>query len=206
LTASRPLRVGMYGGAFDPPHLAHQALAQAAIEQHQLEALHVVPLGRAWYKKRTLSSAPHRLAMAQLAFAELPQVKVDPRETERSGPSYTLDTLRELQAEYPLAQLFLVLGQDQLEFFPQWHGTEEIIKIATLLVAKRPIQTATSGVVRPAEQVKIVYQPIVMPHMPHSSTHLRELCAAGADTTALVNPAVARYIAEHQLYSTQHTT
>ncbi len=97
--AIQPRRIGLLGGAFDPPHRAHQALARAAIEQMQLSELRILPTGQAWHKARPLSPAPHRLAMARLAFEGLPQATVDDRELRREGPTYTVDTLRELAAE-----------------------------------------------------------------------------------------------------------
>ncbi len=99
--APDPRRVGMFGGAFDPPHAAHRALVEAAVRQLQLERMYVFPTGHAWHKSRVLSPAIHRVAMAQLAFADLPEVVVDGRETLRSGPSYSVDTLRELHAQHP---------------------------------------------------------------------------------------------------------
>ncbi len=112
---SAPRRVGMFGGAFDPPHLAHVALARAAIEQLGLDELRVFPTGMAWHKSRALTPGPHRLEMARLAFAEVPRAIIDPREVRRDGPTYTIDTLRELQRELPQAQLVLVIGADQAE-------------------------------------------------------------------------------------------
>jgi len=97
-------RIGIFGGAFDPPHVAHAALAQVALAELQLDELRVVPTGDAWHKTRALSPAPHRLAMAQLALPSCPGV-VDPREIERAGPSYTVDTLREFNALWPMAEL-----------------------------------------------------------------------------------------------------
>jgi nicotinate-nucleotide adenylyltransferase len=108
-----PQRIGVLGGAFDPPHVVHVALAEAACAQLQLDALHVIPTGDAWHKTRTLTAAEHRIAMTRLAFAHIPQAVVDTREIARSGPTYTVDTLRELRAEYPDAQLYLIMGADQ---------------------------------------------------------------------------------------------
>ena len=99
-------RLGVFGGAFDPPHMAHVALVAAAIHQLALAQVRVLPTGEAWHKQRSLSGAGHRLAMCQLAFQHLPQVVVDARETQRAGPSYTVDTLTQLQNEFPQAQLF----------------------------------------------------------------------------------------------------
>ena len=99
------LRLGVFGGAFDPPHRAHVALVEAAIAQLQLDRVQVLPTGQAWHKPRQLSAAADRLVMTRLAFEPLPQVAVDDREILRAGPSYTSDTLQELQHEYPHAQL-----------------------------------------------------------------------------------------------------
>ena len=101
----------MFGGAFDPPHLANHALAQAALAQFQLNQLLVMPTGQAWHKSRDLTAPKHRLAMARLAFADVPQVQVDARETQRTGPTYTFDTLTELRHEHPQAELFLFTEQ-----------------------------------------------------------------------------------------------
>ena len=99
----KPRRVGMFGGAFDPPHWAHRSLAQTGLEQLQLDHLHILPTGHAWHKARTLLPAEHRIAMCERAFGDLPRVHIDARETERTGPSYTADTLGELRAEHPQA-------------------------------------------------------------------------------------------------------
>ena len=80
-------RIGLYGGAFDPPHTGHHALAACAIRQLQLDVLHVLPTGDAWHKTRALSDATHRMAMAALNFADLPEVLIDDRELLRRGPS-----------------------------------------------------------------------------------------------------------------------
>jgi nicotinate-nucleotide adenylyltransferase len=194
------LRIGVYGGAFDPPHWAHHALAQAAIAQHQLDKLHIIPTGQAWHKSRTLSNAQHRLAMARLAFEDLPQAVIDPRETQRAGVSYTIDTLAQLQAEHPQTQLFLLMGQDQLQFFLQWHRYLDILQIATLLVAKRLDSMPTNGLKSSQNVSTIPYLPIQLSAMPHSATQIRQRVAQQQPISHLVKPSVARYIDEHQLY------
>jgi nicotinate-nucleotide adenylyltransferase len=92
-----PQRIGILGGAFDPPHQAHVAMAEAAIAQYQLDELRIIPTGEAWHKPRHLSSAEHREAMTRLAFGQLPKVVIDCVELHRVGPSYTIDTLRTLK-------------------------------------------------------------------------------------------------------------
>lgn len=197
-------RLGLYGGAFDPPHLAHFALAQAAVAEYALDELLIVPTGQAWHKSRALSSAPHRVAMAKLAFADLPQARVDARETLRTGPSYTFDTLQELKAENAQAELFLLMGEDQLAAFTQWHRYQEILQIATLLVALRADPALASGQKEHANQAKIAFATIHMPASPISATHIRhmanQLYTHSETLDHLVKPTVARYIADHRLY------
>ena len=138
------MRIGMFGGAFDPPHLGHVALARAAVEQLALDQLLVFPTGQAWHKARELSTAAHRLAMAQLAFADVPRIRVDGRELQRDGPTYTVDTLRELRREFPQAELLLVIGADQAESLHSWREGAEIAQLATISIAARARPTVAT--------------------------------------------------------------
>ncbi|MEP6966196.1 MAG: nicotinate (nicotinamide) nucleotide adenylyltransferase, partial [Polaromonas sp.] len=134
-------RIGVFGGAFDPPHNAHVALARAALEQFALDALYIVPTGQAWHKARTLSDAEDRLAMTRLAFGDIAGVVVDERELQRAGPTFTIDTLQALQAENPAAQLYLFIGADQFSTFRQWHKWQEILELAIICIADRAQST-----------------------------------------------------------------
>ncbi len=196
-------RLGVYGGAFDPPHIAHHSLARAAIAQLQLDQLRIFPTGQAWHKARQPSAAVHRLAMAQLAFADLPEVQVDPRETYRAGPTYTFDTLSELRQQYPQAELFLLMGSDQFNAFGQWHRWRDIAQIATICVAARAISAGAEGLKTPPPEVQTACKihTIDMPVMTTSATDLRSRIGRGIALSTLVNDAVARYIAEHRLYA-----
>ena len=200
-------RIGVFGGAFDPPHNAHVALATAALAQFELDALHIVPTGQAWHKARTLSAPEHRLAMARLALGTLSRMVVDDRELRRAGPTFSIDTLRALQAENPQAQLYLVIGADQFTTFRQWRRWEEILDIAIICIADRAQPTgATSvfdskfdGYSDPRHQ----FLTLELPMMPVSATRVRELVASGASESEIaqwVPEAVARYIAAHRLY------
>jgi nicotinate-nucleotide adenylyltransferase len=190
-------RVGMFGGAFDPPHRAHVALAQAAVRQFALDRLYVFPTGNAWHKDRTLTPAAHRLAMTQLAFAGVPAVQVDDRELRRSGPTYSVDTLRELQEEHPGAQLHLLMGEDQAGSFSRWHAWQEIARLAILCVAGRgPGEGLAALRALPGVRVQLLQ----LPQMPESATGIRARLTAGQDSTDLVGPAVASYIESHHLY------
>lgn len=193
-------RLGIYGGAFDPPHLAHEALCLAAVQQYALDQLIILPTGHAWHKARALTAAEHRIAMARLAFADLPQARIDLRETLRKGPTFTIDSLNELKTENPQAELFLLMGQDQLAFFPQWHRYQEILKIATLLVAFRADSMLGKTQNGSQNYDKIAFSTIHMPASPISATQIRARCANSQAIDDLVKPSVARYIAQHRLY------
>lgn len=189
-----PQRLGIFGGAFDPPHRAHRALAQAAVQQLRLDQLRVLPTGQAWHKERTLSPGAHRLAMARIVFEDLQHVLVDPRELHRAGATYTVDTLREMRAEHPAAELFLVMGQDQAAAFTRWREWEAIAALATLCVAQRPGSAAA------ALPAGVRTHAISLPPMDDSATAIRARLTAGQDISELVPAGVASYIAQHHLY------
>ena len=190
----------MFGGAFDPPHLAHRALAEAALAQLQLDELHVLPTGQAWHKTRPLTDAAHRLAMSRLAFDGLPGVLLDDREIRRAGPSYTLDTLRELHAEFPQAELYLVMGKDQADALPSWRNWEEIVQLAIICVADRDMLTGQEVRFTPPAPMARRFRALQMPVMDISATGIRARVASRLGIAPLVSPAVARYIEENHLY------
>ena len=192
-------RVGMFGGAFDPPHNAHVALADAAVGQLGLSLLYVFPTGDAWHKARTLTAGPHREAMARLAFDSLPSVRVDGRELVRSGPTYTVDTLRELRAAHPAHELVLLMGEDQAASFEHWHRWQEIAGLAVLAVARRP-NDGGDGIALLQSLPGVRVEPLQLPPMPESATAIRARLTAGQDISQLVPAAVASYIAQHNLY------
>ena len=198
----RPRRIAVFGGAFDPPHVAHVALARAALHAFDLDELRVIPTGQAWHKTRPLSAAAHRLAMARLAFADLPQVLVDARETERAGPSYTIDTLRELQHEWPGAELFLLLGEDQALALPSWRAWQEIARIAIICVAERGDGAQNKPRFSAPTPYESRFRQLPMPALPVSATGIRNQIAARQALGPLVLEPVARYIEDHHLYQT----
>ena len=190
------MRIGIFGGSFDPVHNAHVALARLALAQLALDELRWVPAGQPWQKTRALTPAVHREAMVRLAIAGEPRFALERCELERSGLSYTLDTVRTLQAAEPDAAWFLVIGQDQYASFHTWHGWQELLGRVTLAIANRPD-------VSPAADPQLLHVPhaaVSLPMMEVSSTDIRERLAAGHAIGDLVPPAVARYIDQHHLY------
>jgi nicotinate-nucleotide adenylyltransferase len=199
MTASQPLRIGVFGGSFDPPHLGHRALAETALRTLALDELRWLPAGRPWQKNdRVLTGATHRRAMVALAIDGEARFVLDDRELRRSGPSYTIDTVRELQAEQPGAALFLVIGQDQYARLHTWRAWRALLADVTLAVAAREGQA-------PVPDAEIAGTPhrlevLPMPRIDVSATAIRHAAAAGTGLHALVAPAVAGYIAHHHLY------
>lgn len=192
----------MMGGAFDPPHHAHVELARVAIQELALDELRVVPTGEAWHKTRPLTEAWHRLAMTRLAFAALPGAVVDSCEIERSGPSYTLDTLRHIASECPAAQLFLVIGADQARSLPSWHGWMQILELAIICVAERAEPAGINPQFVPPADQRTRFRPLALPPMALSATEIRARVAQGRDIASRVSEPVARYIHDHHLYQT----
>ncbi len=195
-------RIGVFGGAFDPPHAAHVALARVAVAELELDELHVVPTGQAWHKQRPLSPAKHRLAMARLAFVGVERVLVDTCEIERAGPSYSVQTLSELKAQHPQADLFMVLGEDQARALPSWKQWQEILRFAIICVAERVGSTGTVEEFVAPKGYESRFRRLPMPTMSVSATEIRARIAARQGLAPLVFDSVARYIDNHHLYQT----
>ena len=195
-----PQRLGLFGGSFDPVHSAHVALAQVALTQLQLDAVRWVPAGQPWQKARELASSAHRAAMVQLAIDHEPRFTLERCELDRVGPSYTLDTVRELQAATPGAQWFLIIGQDQYAGLYSWRDWKALLQLVTLAVAMRPGAPSQVNAEVEAEVERVGHEPVALPMMDISSTEIRRRVARGQAIAGLVPAAVARYIDQHHLY------
>ena len=199
-----PRRIGLLGGSFDPPHLAHLALGRLAQQALRLDELRWLPAGTPWQKAgRRLAPAEHRAAMLALLVGDAPGHSIDTRELRRDGPSYTLDTVRALQAERAAsgqapADWFLVLGQDQFARFDTWHCWPELLQRVTLAVAGRAGQAPAAPPVLAGMAYRSVR--LDLPTLAISASAVRRQRAAGQPISALVGEAVARYIDQHQLY------
>lgn len=193
-------RVGVFGGAFDPPHASHRLIVESALAQVRLDQLLVVPTGHAWHKSRPLSDAEHRVAMARLAFSDLPGVRVDTREIAREGASYTIDTLRALQAEQPHAELFLIIGQDQAQALDKWRESEQVVALATICVAERADPLIATTRFDPPDGLRERFLQLQLPVSDTSATDIRHRASTGQSIVPLVCDAVARYIVLHRLY------
>ena len=198
-------RIGLFGGTFDPPHFGHLVLAEWARVRLRLDRVVFVPAGTPPHKRgRRLTDAALRLALTRLAVRGNPAFTVSGFEARRAGPSFTVDTLRHFHARQPGARFYLLMGADSLADFPSWHEPVEIARLATLIVAARPVQPAPGVRVRshplfPARacgRVVLLDNPLVA----ISSSALRARARGGRSLRYLVPDAVAAYVARHGMY------
>ena len=180
--------IGVFGGTFDPVHVGHLAIANAALDELGLERVYFVPARRSPLKHDgPIASADHRLAMLTAAIVGEPRFRVSPAELDRTGPSFTVDTLESLRGE---GDLFLILGSDAYADFERWREPARIRELATIVLAARP------GAPNAPAGVRMLDSPL----MDISSRELRARAARGRSLRYLVPEAVLRYIEEHRLY------
>ena len=198
-------RIGVLGGTFDPPHGGHAAAAEAAVAKLGLSSLHLVVANDPWQKTADAPITPvaDRLAMTR-AMAEglsiaTGQVVVDDREVRRGGPSYMADTLADLGAEYPGAELLLLLGTDAAVLLDTWVRPAEVRERATIVVMRRSGQSGG-----PPEGWAFRELEADLPEV--SSSDLRARYAAGAEVGDLVPPGVDAVIRERDIYGAGGST
>jgi nicotinate-nucleotide adenylyltransferase len=197
-------RCGLFGGTFDPVHNAHVALAYAALHDLKLDSVRWIPAGQPWQKSRPVSAAAHREAMCSLAIAGEPRFVLDRIETQRLGPSFTLDTVQALRADAVqqnrATEWFLIIGQDQYAALHTWQGWQALLSSVTLAVANRPASHVGLGSAVHPDVQRFEHRSVPLPMLDISSTDVRQRVAAGLDISNLVPPTVARYIESHRLY------
>lgn len=205
------MRMGVFGGTFDPVHCGHLIMAEQCREQARLDQVRFIPAARPPHKaERVLTPFHHRVEMLYLAVAGHPAFCVDELEKDRPGPSYTVQTLEEIHAREPGAELFLVIGADCLPDLPGWYEPRRILELAHLLVVPRPgwamqtVDELRQAVQVPAAQ-RVGYQIISMPQVEIASRDVRQRVAEGRSVRFLVPRAVECYMDTHRLYSGSRT-
>ncbi|MBI3129931.1 MAG: nicotinate (nicotinamide) nucleotide adenylyltransferase [Acidobacteria bacterium] len=204
-------RVGLLGGAFNPPHLGHLKLAKLALEHLDLDELRVMPAAQSPLKPSPSGpSAEARFGLAQMAFGGLdPRVILERHELDRGGTSYTVDTLEALRAASPEATFILVLGSDQLALLPRWHRMDRILELASFAMAPRPGAPVTLPEGFPARVVTAWTgapgEFLLLPatELDLASTLLRSKLSAGAADDSLaadLPPEVLAAITRENLY------
>jgi nicotinate-nucleotide adenylyltransferase len=190
------MRLGIFGGTFDPPHVGHLIVAADAMSALNLDRILFVPAGTHPLKRaRVEAPAESRLAMIEAALGDSASFVVDEREIHRSGPSYTVDTVIDLESEHPGAELFLLVGSDVLDEIHNWHRVAEIAVRARIAVLSR---VGAGPVTRPESD--LVYDTVEVTHVAISSTEVRERVREGRPFRYLVPEPVYRIILDHALY------
>jgi nicotinate-nucleotide adenylyltransferase len=190
-------RVGIMGGTFDPIHHGHLVAASEVADRFDLDEVVFVPTGQPWQKAdEPVSSAEDRYLMTVIATASNPRFQVSRADIERAGPTYTVDTLRDLHAEYgPKVQLFFITGADALDKILSWKDLDQMFELAHFIGVTRPGFELTDAHL-PADTVSLVE----VPAMAISSTDCRGRVAKGEPVWYLVPDGVVQYIAKRGLY------
>lgn len=193
-------RIGILGGTFDPPHLGHLAMAEAAREALELDEVLFVPAARNPLKtKQPIASGPQRLEMLRRMLQGRPGVGFSDIELGRRGPSYAIDTVAELAMVRP-AQYWFLIGTDALVELPRWKDPDKLLRLCRIAVAERPETSVKSALLRIDRELHDRIDPFEMPPTPVSSSMIRRRIADGGLWEAYVHPAVADYIREGALY------
>lgn len=199
------MRVGILGGAFNPPHIGHLVCAQEALAQLELDRVVFIPVGVPPHRELELDpGAEERTELVELAIAGDERFAVSRIELEREGPSYTADTLAQLREGSPDDELFLILGGDQAAALGSWHEPERVLEQATVLVFERMSWSRNAigikiGRMRGAERIRYLDMPLIQV----SSSGIRRRVREGGPIRYLVPDGVADRIEASGLYRTE---
>lgn len=197
LAATR--RIGMMGGTFDPIHLGHLVTAEQARADLALDEVVFIPAGQPWQKDGT-TPAEHRYLMTVLATAVNPAFSISRLEIERTGPTYTVDTLRAVRGACPDARLFFITGADAIVNILTWKAAEECLALADFVAATRPgYDTSPLEAEGLADQLTF----LDVPALAISSTDVRERFSTGRSVRYLIPAEVEEYARKHGLYGTR---
>ena len=208
------MRLGIFGGTFDPPHVGHLLAASDAIEHLALDRLVFVPAAVQPLKaSRSTAPGADRLGMVRLMVGGDPRLDADSVELDREGLSYTVDTLKEFARRYPLAERYFLVGADVLSSFAQWRDPQTVLELASLAVltrradlgrdtVDRSIAADVSGVGQSALDTELARRATLVPtrRVDVSSTEIRDRVRSGRSIHGFVTDAVAEYISSHGLY------
>lgn len=197
------MRVGFFGGTFDPPHVGHVAAAKAAVRELSLDLLLVVPAGfpPKLDAPEQCTPAVHRLEMARLAFADVPNCSVSDMELTGDGPSYTVRSMETVARRYPGAELFLLFGSDAFANVQRWRGADKLFSLCTLVPIRRRVQDREEDLAEHAAELYDKFrtrtQILSVPPVEVDSTCIRQRMASRDPG---VPPAVREYILRSGLY------
>jgi nicotinate-nucleotide adenylyltransferase len=202
------MKIGIFGGTFDPVHLGHLILAEQCREQAALDQVLFVPAALPPHKlEQTLTPFAQRVEMLSLAISGQPAFRIDELEKDRSGPSYTVDTLMKLQQARPGDELCFILGSDSLHDLPLWYQPRRILELATLLVVARADWPTFSAEelkqsLQLADDFPLRYQIVEAPLITIASRDIRRRIAEGRSVRYMIPRAVEAYVEDKGLYKT----
>lgn len=189
------MKIGIFGGSFNPIHLGHQKIIEYVLQQMNLDKILVVPVGKPSHRKNNLAAGEHRFHMCQLAFSHLTEVEVLDIEIRKEDISYTYDTLLDIQCKYGKKhEYFEIIGEDSLAYFYTWKNAKDILQLAKLIVLQREPYELES------EDPRIIL--LNSPSFPISSTEIRNRLKTKKRNISWLNPKVSDYISAHKLYQT----
>lgn len=192
-------RIGIMGGTFDPIHHGHLVAASEVADKFDLDEVLFVPTGNPWQKAdREITAAEDRYLMSVVATASNPRFSVSRVDIDRGGPTYTLDTLRDLREQFPDAKLFFITGADALSSIMSWRHWEEMFELAEFVGVTRPGYELTEEMF--PEEIQRRVHLIEIPAMAISSTDCRKRAQEGRPVWYLVPDGVVQYIAKNRLY------
>ncbi len=198
------MRLGVFGGTFDPVHFAHLLMAEQCREQCELDQVWLLPAGQPPHKTESnITTGNQRAEMLELAIAGHADFRVNRMEFSREGNTYTVDTLEQLHQERPEDELFFLIGGDSLDDLPGWREPQRIAELATIIAinrGERPLPTPEELTTHVGNQIAQRIKFVTMPSLDLSSTDIRQRVKAGRSIRYFVPRAVEAYITQHGLY------
>lgn len=205
-------RIGIFGGTFDPVHIAHLRTAVELRESLGLEAVNMLPCHKPAHRAEPGATTAQRIRMLELSIESIGYLQIDAREAERDRPSYSVDTLESYRQEHPDAALLMFMGMDAFDNFCKWHRWERILELAHLVVVERPgsvlegeeAQLFAQRRVDSVDQLELSAGSILLQSIAQfdvSATRIRQLVSQKRDISYLVTGPVRRYINQKGLYT-----
>jgi nicotinate-nucleotide adenylyltransferase len=200
------MNIGVLGGTFDPIHIGHLRVAEEVIARLDLPRILFIPAGQPWLKlnnAHAISPVQHRLAMVRLGISGNPRFKLSTIEIERPGPTYTVDTIAQLQSQLGAGEeIFFILGWDNLSQLPQWHQPQRLIKMCRLVAVPR-VDFPLPALPALEKELSGITERVILfdkPRIDINASEIRRRAAEGKSISDFVPKPVERYIKEHGLY------
>ena len=195
------MKIGIFGGSFNPVHLGHFQMIKAVFEKIKLDKIIIVPVGVPSHRENNLIDGKYRFEMCQIAFENIEKVEISDIEINKKEPSYTYDTLMEIKEKYLNAEFYEIIGEDSFNYFVEWKNYKEILQNSKIIVLKRKNRNEDErkNVLKDIKlKERFIY--IENEHFNYSSTNVRENIELGKPITNMVPSLVEKYIEKNNLY------